>query len=104
MLVRGLYYIQIKTFCLSAQVTSGAFVRGVSSAFWQQVEEILQMSPIMGMSGVNKNWTVLFASVIDPCLWLLFLDCIEMPCVNFQGDVKMELTFPKNRLATQRYC
>lgn len=55
------------------------------------------------MSGVNKN-SVLFASVIDPCLWLLFLDCMEMPCVNFQRDyIKMKLTFPEDRLATQRY-
>lgn len=61
------------------------------------------MSPIMGMSGVNKNRAVLFASVIDPCLWL-FLDCMEMPWVNFQRDyIKMKLAFPKDRLATQRY-
>lgn len=56
------------------------------------------------MSGVNKNGTVLFASVTDPCLWFLFLDCVEMPWVNFQRDyVKIKLTFPKDRLATQRY-
>lgn len=63
-----------------------------------------KMSPIMGMSGVNKNRTVLFASVIDPCLCFLFLDCMEMPCLNFQRDyVKIKLAFPKDRLATQRY-
>lgn len=57
-----------------------------------------------GMSGVNKNGTVLFASVIDPCLWLLFLDCTEMPHMNFQRDyIKIKLAFPKDRLATQRY-
>lgn len=57
-----------------------------------------------GMSGVNKNGTVLFASVIDPCLWLLFLDCTEMPRMNFQRDyIKIKLAFPKDRLATQRY-
>lgn len=104
MLVRGLYQVQIKTFCLSAQLTSGAFGGDFSSAFWQQTEEILQMSPIMGMSGVNKNRTVLFSSVIDPCLWFFFLDYMEMPCMNFQRDyIKTKLAFPKGRLATQRY-
>lgn len=70
-------------FCLSAQVTSGAFVRCVSSAFLQQVEETLQMSPRTGISGVNKNDTVVFASVIDPFLWILFLYCMEISCMDF---------------------
>lgn len=70
-------------FRLSSQVTSGASVRCVSSAFLQQVEETLQMSPIAGISGVNKNDTVLSASITDPCLWILFLYCMEMSCVDF---------------------
>lgn len=72
--------------CLSAQVTSGAFVRCGSSAFLQQVEETLQMSTIINISGVNKNYTVLFASVTGPCLWILFCYCMEMSCIDFRSD------------------
>lgn len=67
-------------FLLSAQVSSGALVRCVLLVFLQQVEEILQMSPTTGVCGVNKNGTVLFASVIYHCLWILFLYCIVSLC------------------------
>lgn len=37
---------------------------------------------VTGIGGV-KNDSVVFASVIDPCLWILFLYCTEMSCRDF---------------------